>query len=564
MTFGTTLSPGVRRVLWALMALTVLVNAASMLTPIINEGDSVLYAALAQHMLQSGDYLSLVLDGKDWLDKPHFPFWMGALFFKLFGISAGSYILPGFLFHLLGGYYTYRLARLLYGRDLALLALLVYLSTYHLMYTTSALKAEAFLTGSIMGACYYCLRLDATGKAKHLVLAALFSAISVMTKGVFTLITIGSGLFCLWLYQGRLSQLVRLRWWLMLGLTLIFLAPELGALYWQFDLHPEKTVFGKQGVSGIRFFFWDSQFGRFFNSGPITNDGGNPWYFVHVFVWAFLPWVAVYIGAVWTGVRTFARSAKGERDAFVYLCTSFFVSFVMFSATSFQLDYYTVIVYPFAAILCARFLLECLLAVDAKRTLTAQSLVSALTLVLGLGVALQVGNAVLVSGLISACLLTLAWGWRSGILQRASLLLVYPVVAVNVLYAALEAMTYIAHTRYSVPYNVLPVLANSPQTPVLVYGMDSIVAWEIGLYRRSAPSVRMEVMDTDALKPKDYFLLVKTEALLTLSASLGPYQLVHQGDWVDHKTGLLPRQINLARGKEPLESFSVLRVGSAP
>jgi hypothetical protein len=62
-TFGTTLSPGVRRVLWALMALTVLVNAASMLTPIINEGDSVLYAALAQHMLQSGDYLSLVLDG---------------------------------------------------------------------------------------------------------------------------------------------------------------------------------------------------------------------------------------------------------------------------------------------------------------------------------------------------------------------------------------------------------------------------------------------------------------------------------------------------------------------
>ena len=564
MTFGTTLSPGVRRVLWALMALTVLVNAASMLTPIINEGDSVLYAALAQHMLQSGDYLSLVLDGKDWLDKPHFPFWMGALFFKLFGISAASYILPGFLFHLLGGYYTYRLARLLYGRDLALLALLVYLSTYHLMYTTSALKAEAFLTGSIMGACYYCLRLDATGKAKHVVLAALFSAIAIMSKGVFTLITIGSGLFCLWLYQGRVAQLVRLRWCLVLGLTLVFLAPELGALYWQFDLHPEKTVFGKQGVSGIRFFFWDSQFGRFFNSGPITNDGGNPWYFVHVFVWAFLPWVAVYIGAVWTGVRTFARSTKGERDAFVYLCTSFFVSFVMFSATSFQLDYYTVIVYPFAAILCARFLLECLLAVDAKRALTAQCLVSALTLVLGLGVALQVGNAVLVSGSIGACLLTLAWGWRSGILQRASLLLVYPVVAVNVLYAALEAMTYIAHARYSVPYNVLPVLANSPQTPVLVYGMDSIVAWEIGLYRRSAPSVRMEVMDANAPKPKDYFLLVKTEALPTLSASLGPYQLVHQGDWVDHKTGLLPRQINLARGKEPLESFSVLRVGPAP
>jgi 4-amino-4-deoxy-L-arabinose transferase-like glycosyltransferase len=141
-TGGPAISPGLARVLWALMALTLLVNAASMLTPIINEGDSVLYAALAQHMLQSGDYLSLVLDGKDWLDKPHFPFWMGALFFKLFGISASSYILPGFLFHVLGGYYTYRLARTLYGRDTALLALLVYLSIYHVMYTTSALKAD--------------------------------------------------------------------------------------------------------------------------------------------------------------------------------------------------------------------------------------------------------------------------------------------------------------------------------------------------------------------------------------------------------------------------------------
>jgi len=39
---------------------------------------------------------------------------------------------------------------------------------------------------------------------------------------------------------------------------------------------------------------------------------------------------------------------------------------------------------------------------------------------------------------------------------------------------------------------------------------------------------------------------------------------VQQSQWVDHKTGLLPRQIKLARGEEPLESFSVLRVGPAP
>ncbi len=564
MTAGPAISPSLTRVLWALVALTLLVNAASMLTPVINEGDSVLYAALAQHMLQSGDYLSLVLDGKDWLDKPHFPFWLGALFFKLFGISAGSYILPGYLFHLLGGYYTYRIGRTLHGRDTALLALLVYVSTYHVMYTTSALKAEAFLNGSVMAACYYCLRLDATGRAKHLLLSALFGAMALMTKGVFTLVTIGSGLVGLWLYQGRWAHMLRLRWWLMLGLTLLFTLPELAALYWQFDMHPEKTVFGRQGVSGIRFFFWDSQFGRFFNSGPITNEGGNPWYFVHVFLWAFLPWVAAFGVALWTGVRSFSRASGAERDAFVYLCASFFVSFAMFSATSFQLDYYTVIVYPFAAILCGRFLLLQLPAGQGTAVWIGQLLCTALSLGLGLGVAWQVGDKGLLVWVLGACACMSLAVWRWRLWQRAGVLLALPVLAVNTLYASLEGMTYIAHTRYSLPYQVLPVLASSPQTPVLVYGLDPIVAWEIGLYRRSAPSLRLEAMEVSRAKPQDYFLLLKSAALPEVSASLGPYRAVHELQGVDHKTGLLPRQINVARGTEPLEAFSVLRVGSAP
>ena len=129
--------------LLAWVLLTLLVNAIPLFTPILNEGDSVLYAALSQHMVLSGNWNDLMLDGRDWLDKPHFPFWLGALSFKLIGVSVFAYMLPGYLCHLLGGYYTYRLARLFHGRDASLLALLVYVSTYHLMYTTTALKAEA-------------------------------------------------------------------------------------------------------------------------------------------------------------------------------------------------------------------------------------------------------------------------------------------------------------------------------------------------------------------------------------------------------------------------------------
>ena len=71
-----------------LVFITLLINAVAMLSPIINAGDSVLYATLSQHIALSNDWANLVLDGKDWLDKPHFPFWITALFFKIGGVSA--------------------------------------------------------------------------------------------------------------------------------------------------------------------------------------------------------------------------------------------------------------------------------------------------------------------------------------------------------------------------------------------------------------------------------------------------------------------------------------------
>ena len=85
-----------------LVIVTLLVNAAGLVTPIVNAGDSVTYAALSQHIALNQDWVNLILDGQDWLDKPHFPFWLTALFFKLFGVSALTYNLPGFLFHVLG------------------------------------------------------------------------------------------------------------------------------------------------------------------------------------------------------------------------------------------------------------------------------------------------------------------------------------------------------------------------------------------------------------------------------------------------------------------------------
>lgn len=541
-----------------LTLLILLVNAAAMLSPVINGGDSITYAALSRHIALNNDWANLVLDGKDWLDKPHMLFWITALFFKIGGISAFTYILPGFLFHLIGGYYTYRIARLFYGRDTAWLSVLVYVSVYHLMDSSIEVKAETYLTGFIMGACYYWLRYDAQSRIKYLLLGAAFSACAVMTKGVFTLITITSGLVCMWMVQKQWSKLWSGKWLLAFALSLLFTAPEVIALYQQFDGHPEKAVFGQTQVSGIKFFLWDSQFGRFFNTGPIKNTNGHPFYFVLVFLWAFLPWVAVFVAAMVSGVRKFFAGNAGERASFVFLCGAFFITFGLFSATSFQLDHYTVILFPFAAILCGKYLNDWLERQDKARALVVAQLVLTVLLVgLAVGLSVYVANAIVLTVVLVMVTVSLVYGYGMRGQQRAAMVLVYPVIGIAMLYVFLVLTNALTFTAYSVAHNANAQLAGKPAAPVYAYQMD-IVARELGLYNRSP----CYAVDDPAQLPASgrYFLLIGARQLAELGGQLGSFEQVGQGDWVVHKTGTFPRFLRLAKGTEPLEDIRILQV----
>lgn len=552
--------PHLARLKW-LIFFVLSVNLLGMATPIINSGDSITYAALSQHIARHNDWAFLVLDGRDWLDKPHFPFWVTALFFKVGGISAFTYILPGFLFYLIGAYYTFRIARLFYGREPAWLALLVYVSVFQLMDTSTGVKAEAYLTGSIMAACYYWLRYDSVPRLKYLLLGALFSALSVMTKGLFTLITIAAGLVCVWVYQKQWHKLWSLKWWLALLLTLAFTAPELMALYVQFDAHPEKLVFGRSGVSGIKFFLWDSQFGRFLNSGPITNPGGTPYFFLGVFLWAFLPWVAVYVAALGAGLRNFKQNSAAGRAHFVFLCGAFFVTFAMFSAASFQLDYYTVIVYPFAAILCGKFLSERLATSGGDRKLAlAQIGITLLLVGMALGFGIYAGQVAWLAVVVSMLLATVVFAYVDRSRMRTNVLLVFPVFGVALLYTFLTLMATLTYVAVSLPYNANRLLLNQAPAPVYALEMD-IVARELGLYNAS-PCYAIDDVAQLPTTGEPYYVLVRATQLHQVSAAFGQVEQIGQGDWVVHKTGTLPRLLKLAKDKTLLEDIRLVRINS--
>jgi 4-amino-4-deoxy-L-arabinose transferase-like glycosyltransferase len=180
-----------------------------------------------------------------------------------------------------------------------------------------------------------------------------------MTKGIFVIITIISGVFWLWIATRRYMQILHPKWWLALGLSLIVATPEFIALYLQFDVHPEKLIFGHHHVSGLRWYFIDSQFGRFFGTGYIVSTNPPPLhqlFFIHTFLWAFLPWSLVFPVAIYDSIKHYRAQLTETNHALIVLLGYFFTSFIMFSVTSFQVDHYTNIIFPFAAILCAKYL----------------------------------------------------------------------------------------------------------------------------------------------------------------------------------------------------------------
>lgn len=335
----------------------ILVNAGGLFIPIL-EPDGSLYATIAKTIAHTGDFVNLYVDGHDWLDKPHFPFWMAAISIRLLGANAFAYKFPALLFWAMGAFYTWRLALSLYGKPVAQLATLIYVSAAHLVISNNDVRAEPYLTGLIIGAVYHfykASRANRTGTSSaegswfpHIVAGSFLAGCACMTKGPFVVITIGAGFLLDWIWGREWDQFRHIRWWLAIFLTAIFTLPELICLYLQFDLHPEKIVFGHTGVSGIRFFFWDSQFGRFFNTGPIKGSG-DPFFYFHTVLWAFLPWSLLLYASI---LRKPRRQVPGE-----LICLgAALASFLVFSLSRFQLPHYLNILFPFFSILTASYL----------------------------------------------------------------------------------------------------------------------------------------------------------------------------------------------------------------
>ena len=88
------------RTLFWLIGFAIFISFSGLFVPLMDP-DAGVYASISKSMAQRHDYVNLYFQEADWLDKPHFPFWITAFFFRLFGYHEWAYKLPGILFMLM-------------------------------------------------------------------------------------------------------------------------------------------------------------------------------------------------------------------------------------------------------------------------------------------------------------------------------------------------------------------------------------------------------------------------------------------------------------------------------
>ncbi|MEO8404614.1 MAG: glycosyltransferase family 39 protein [Chitinophagaceae bacterium] len=335
--------------------LCLIVYAGSLLFPLMDK-DAAHHANIALNMLQRDDYTSLIDRHTDYLDKPHFLFWISAISFKIFGVNTFAYRLPAVLCALLSIYSTYRLAKHLSNKTTAKLAAIMLATAEGFILSINDARMETPLMAAIIFGLWQLIVFIDNRKLGNIILASVGIAMAFSTKGwIGPAITFIAAFFYI-LLNKKWNILLVWKTWMIIPLLAIFISPVLYAYYQQFNLHPEKVVRNMDHISGIKFILWDQNFERFGGDNFIKGGRNSSVFFLyHTFLWAFFPWcIAAYIAVVYWLRRMIWFKKWRYPFNFAALAFAFILFFISFS--KFKMPHYIFMLLPLAALFTAPYL----------------------------------------------------------------------------------------------------------------------------------------------------------------------------------------------------------------
>jgi len=324
----------------------------------VMEIDTAQYALISMEMSFTKSFIHIYQQGRDYLDKPPLLFWLSSLSFMMIGISNFAYKLPSVLIALLGIYSLYRFSLNYYSKEKSILAALILASSQALFLITNDIRTDTNLLGITVFSIWQISEFLKKANWKNLILASLGLGAAMMAKGPIALIVPAAAFGTDFILKRQWKNIFKPQWIIMLVIISITLIPMSYGLYTQFDLHPEKFVYGLQGPSGLRFFYWTQSFGRITGENYWDNDAGY-FYFFHTILWDFQPWILMFIPAMFFKIRKLILIRfKSDSNLEFISFGGFVLVYFAFSLSNYKLPHYIFVLFPFTSIITADFIYQ--------------------------------------------------------------------------------------------------------------------------------------------------------------------------------------------------------------
>ncbi len=305
----------------------------------IQEVDPATYAEVSREMVESNDYIYLHDNYRQYLDKPPLTMWLISAFYLLFGIKNYAVRLPSFIMSIVAILSVYWLGLMFWNKRAGLLSALITASTVAFRLMTQDPKIDmvliGFMTLSIALLC------KGMSRPKYLWPGYIVMAFAFLTKGPISIgipvLAFGSYAF----FKRDFAMIKRLKPVRGLLLTAVLILPWYSAVAF------------KRGDYTAYFMLFKQSFGRFY--AHQFYYGGDPFFYVHTFAWAFMPWSVLFVVILVQRFVNWKRKIKPD-DGEVFMLWWWVLPFIILSIAISKLPQYIFWVIPPAALLTGRWL----------------------------------------------------------------------------------------------------------------------------------------------------------------------------------------------------------------
>jgi 4-amino-4-deoxy-L-arabinose transferase-like glycosyltransferase len=315
------------------------------------DGVSAEYADIALGILEGGKWTQFVTQGQEYQGGPPLLFWLTALSFELFGVSVVAYKLPSLLFSALAVYSTVRLGALLYNETVARLAGVILASAFAFLFVNNTADMDALLIGSVIFATSQ-LFIFVTDENKlsaraHLVVAGAGLALGLAARGLVGVVLPLAAVFLYLIYRLEWRRVFDPFWLALPLFVLLFSSPLLYAYHAQF------------GLDGglMKFVTWLQSTEQQAARSVPGAEGKDLFFYYYTYLWSFLPWSALALWALVSGVLQLTNDRYWPHAQGVAVTLGLIMGvFILLSLARFSLTYYISVLLPFFALLLANWL----------------------------------------------------------------------------------------------------------------------------------------------------------------------------------------------------------------